>query len=188
MLTIGHSTLPIEIFLGALRQNGVECLVDIRTVPRSRFNPQFGTEQLSRSIQQAGMEYLWMRELGGLRHPRPDSINMGWRNTSFRGYADYMQTGPFAEALARLIAMDCERTAAIMCSEAVPWRCHRSLVGDALLVHGCTVEDIFVAANGTATRKPHKLTPFAQVEGQRLWYPPEPASQPELPLTAGKTI
>jgi uncharacterized protein (DUF488 family) len=188
MFTIGHSTLPIEIFLGALRQNGVERLIDIRTVPKSRFNPQFGTEQLAHSLKNAGIEYLWMRELGGLRHSHRDSINTGWRNASFRGYADYMQTEPFAEAMEKLIALDGEQPSAIMCSEAVPWRCHRSLVGDALLVRDRSVEDIYVAANGATHRKPHKLTPFAHVEGTRLWYPPEIGAQADLPLAADKTV
>ena len=110
-------------------------LVDVRTIPRSRHNPQFGSEELSSSLRSAAIQYRWMQSLGGLRHSRKDSINMGWHNTSFRGYADYMQTDAFAAALKELMAMDGETTVAIMCSEAVPWRCHRSLIGDALLVH-----------------------------------------------------
>ena len=172
MLTIGHSTLPIDIFLQALRDNGVALLVDVRTIPRSRHNPQFGMEELSASLHSAGIEYRWMQTLGGLRHARKDSINMGWRNTSFRGYADYMQTEAFTEALQELMSLD-GQTTAILCSEAVPWRCHRSLIGDALLVHAHSVEDIFVSAAGKSHRKPHTLTPFARVEGTRLWYPEE---------------
>jgi|SRR6185437_6378304 len=184
MLTIGHSTLPIEVFLNALKENGVQLLVDVRTIPRSRHNPQFGTEELSASLRAKDIDYRWMRELGGLRHARRDSINMGWRNTSFRGYADYMQTEEFAAALAGLIALDEKQTAAIMCSEAVPWRCHRSLIGDALLVRHRQVEDIFVtAATGATHRKPHTLTSFAQVEGTRIWYQGD-AVQQELPLKA----
>ncbi len=183
MLTIGHSTLPIDIFLHALRENSVTLLIDVRTIPRSRHNPQFGMEELRASLRSSGIEYRWMKSLGGLRHARKDSINMGWRNTSFRGYADYMQTGEFSEALAELMALDEKGAATILCSEAVPWRCHRSLIGDALRVHGREVEDIFVAASGATHRKPHELTGFARVEGARLWYPGD-AAQQELPLTA----
>jgi uncharacterized protein (DUF488 family) len=171
MLTIGHSTLPIDIFIRALKENSVGLLVDVRTVPRSRHNPQFGTEALASSLRDAGIEYCWMQSLGGLRHPRKDSINVGWRNDSFRGYADYMQTPEFAEALRDLVALENEATVAIMCSEAVPWRCHRSLIGDALLVHNRAVEDIFVSPAGKTNRKPHKLTQFARVENGKLWYP-----------------
>jgi uncharacterized protein (DUF488 family) len=176
MLTIGHSTLAIEMFLRALHENGVRQLLDVRTIPQSRHNPQFGREALSASLQEAGIEYRWMKDLGGLRHAKKDSINPGWRNTSFRGYADYMQTDAFDEALKDLLKLD-GATTVMMCSEAVPWRCHRSLIGDALLVHGHSVEDIFVSAAAKSSRKAHTLTSFAQVEGTRLWYPAEP----ELP-------
>ncbi len=179
MLTIGHSTLAIDVFLGALKDNGVRLLVDVRTIPQSRFNPQFGTDRLSASLHSAGIEYRWMQALGGLRKARKDSINTGWRNANFRGYADAMQTEAFQAALHELMELDANGATAIMCSEAVPWRCHRSLIGDALLVHGHAVEDIFVAATGKSHRKPHMLTPFARVEGTRLWYPGEP----ELPLS-----
>ncbi|HUV95962.1 MAG TPA: DUF488 domain-containing protein [Acidobacteriaceae bacterium] len=177
MFTIGHSTLAIEVFLRALQDNGVTLLVDVRTIPQSRHNPQFGREALSASLRAAGIEYRWMRSLGGLRKAQKDSINTGWRNASFRGYADYMQTEAFQEALQELMELEKEATVTIMCSEAVPWRCHRSLIGDALLVRGHSVEDIFVAATGKSHRKPHALTSFARVEGTRLWYPGEP----ELP-------
>jgi len=178
MLTIGHSTLPIDIFIQALQENGVALLVDVRTIPRSRHNPQFGMEELAASLHAAEIRYRWMQSLGGLRHSRKDSINMGWHNTSFRGYADYMQTDAFATALKELMALDEETTVAIMCSEAVPWRCHRSLIGDALLVNEHTVDDIFVPTAGKSHRKPHTLTTFARVQGTRLWYP----EQPTLPL------
>lgn len=174
MLTIGHSTLPIEVFLRALQDNGITLLVDVRTIPQSRHNPQFGMEALSASVRSVGIEYRWMQALGGLRHARKDSINTGWRNASFRGYADYMQTEAFQEALKGLIAVDEKSAAAIMCSEAVPWRCHRSLIGDALLVHKHSVEDIFVTAAGKSHRKPHTLTTFARFKGTRLWYPGDP--------------
>ncbi len=171
MLTIGHSTLPIDVFLQSLRDNQVALLVDVRTIPRSRHNPQFGIEELSASLRSSGIDYRWMQALGGLRHPRKDSINLGWRNLNFRGYADHMQTEAFAEALRELLLMDDAQTSVIMCSEAVPWRCHRSLIGDALLVHEHPVEDIFVTSAGKSQRKPHILTPFARVDGTRLWYP-----------------
>lgn len=173
MFTIGHSTLPIELFLRTLKENDVTLLVDVRTIPQSRHNPQFGMEKLSASLRSAGIEYRWMQELGGLRRAQKNSINMGWRNSSFRGYADYMQTEAFANALEDLRGLDMQTRAAILCSEAVPWRCHRSLIGDALLVHRHSVEDIYVSAAGKSHRKPHSLTPFARVEGTRLWYPEE---------------
>jgi uncharacterized protein (DUF488 family) len=119
-----------------------------------------------------GIEYRWYRALGGLRHPRKDSINTGWRNTSFRGYADYMQTAEFAAAVDELASAPHEHTA-LMCAEAVPWRCHRSLVADALAVRGIAVEDITYTAQGKSRRAPHKLTPFARVEAGQLWYPAE---------------
>jgi len=186
MLTVGHSTLPIEVFQHALQENGVRLLVDVRTIPKSRHNPQFGGEVLAASLQSSSIAYRWMPELGGLRHARKDSINTGWRNASFRGYADYMQTDAFAGALGELLALDEATAAAIMCSEAVPWRCHRSLIGDALLVHGHAVEDIFVSPAGKTHRRPHAMTSFARVEGARIWYPAELAQQ-ELPLAEPKT-
>ena len=173
MLTIGHSTLPIEIFLAILRDNGVRVLADIRTVPKSRHNPQFAQENLAPALKAAGIDYRWHRDLGGLRHARKDSINTGWRNASFRGYADYMQTPEFAAALSELMKDAPQAHTALMCAEAVPWRCHRSLVADALTAHGVAVEDITYTAKGNSRREPHKLTPFARVEGERLWYPAE---------------
>jgi len=172
MLTIGHSTLPIEIFLGILQHQECRMLIDIRTVPRSRHNPQFEQNELADSLGSVQIGYQWMRNLGGLRHPRKDSINYGWRNHSFRGYADYMQTTEFARAIEELLTFPEEGTV-LMCAEAVPWRCHRSLVGDALLARGISVEDIFYDAKGKSHRKPHALTPFARVDGQRVWYPPK---------------
>lgn len=174
MLTLGHSTLPIEIFLNVLRQNDCSTLVDVRTIPRSRHNPQFARENLEASLQQAGIAYLWMQDLGGLRHARKDSCNMAWKNPSFRGYADYMQTAPFAEALTRLmeIRQSCApQECVILCAEAVPWRCHRSLIADALLARGVATRHILVSPNGTSVSKPHGLTPFARVEETRVTYP-----------------
>jgi uncharacterized protein (DUF488 family) len=176
MLTIGHSTLPIDTFLSILRENEVRVLADIRTVPRSRHNPQFAQENLKPTLEEAGIKYHWFRDLGGLRHTRKDSINVGWRNTSFRGYADYMQTPEFAAALDDLLKFAPQAHTAIMCAEAVPWRCHRSLVADALTVRGIPVEEITYSANGKSRRQPHKMISFAHVEDGRLWYPAE-ASQ-----------
>src|SRR5580698_4270049 len=118
MLTIGHSTLAIEVFVRALQDNGVALLVDVRTIPQSRHNPQFGREALSASLRAAGIEYRWMPSLGGLRHARKESVNTGWRNVNFRGYADYMETEAFQEALQELIELEKKSTVAIMCSEA----------------------------------------------------------------------
>ncbi|HVW78885.1 MAG TPA: DUF488 domain-containing protein [Alloacidobacterium sp.] len=173
MLTIGHSTLPIEVFLGILRENGVRWLVDIRTIPKSRHNPQFVQENLQKSLENAHIFYRWQKSLGGLRHARKDSINTGWRNGSFRGYADYMQTSAFAAALDELLSASPQEQTAIMCAEAVPWRCHRSLVADALLVRNIPVEDIYYDAKGHSRRQPHKLISFARVKNGRLWYPAE---------------
>lgn len=138
-------------------------------MPRSRHNPQFSQENLPASLQAAGIRYRHFPALGGLRKPQPDSTNSGWRNASFRGYADYMQTPQFEQALRQLIALAEEAPAAIMCAEAVPWRCHRSLIGDALLVHSITVLDILSAKEA----KPHTLTPFARVDGTQVTYPGE---------------
>jgi uncharacterized protein (DUF488 family) len=167
IFTVGHSTRPIEEFLSLLQVHGVELLVDIRAVPRSRTNPQFNRETLAESLHSAGSEYLHMPALGGLRQARDDSPNSGWKNASFRGYADYMQTPAFARAIDTLINLGAGKQVAIMCAEAVPWRCHRSLVADALIARGIAVEDILAATR----RQAHKLTPFARVEGTRVWYP-----------------
>jgi len=150
-----------------LRAHGVEQLIDIRTVPRSRRNPQFNREALPEPLAAAGIDYLHMPSLGGLRHARPDSPNTAWQNASFRGYADYMQTPEFTAAIEELIQLGSDKQTAIMCAEAVPWRCHRSLVGDALMARGIPVEDIMSATR----RQAHKLTPFARVDGTRVWYP-----------------
>lgn len=173
MLTIGHSTLPLEAFLGALRESGCKLLVDVRTIPRSRHNPQFAQENLPASLAAAGIGYLWMKELGGLRRPLKDSVNGAWKNASFRAYADYMQTQEFAEAVERLLALPQTEQLCLMCAEAVPWRCHRSMIADAVIARGHSVEDIFVGTNGTATRKAHLMTKFARVDGNRVWYPVE---------------
>jgi uncharacterized protein (DUF488 family) len=175
MMTVGHSTRSIEEFIRLLQLHGVTTLVDIRTVPRSRHNPQFNSDALPQSLAGAGIRYIHMPALGGLRHARPDSINTGWRNASFRGYADYMQTPAFAAALDELTALGRTVPTAIMCAESVPWRCHRSLVADALAARGIPVEHIM----SETSRKPHTLTRFARIEGARVTYPPE---QPGLDL------
>ena len=172
IFTVGHSTLPIDRFIALLQAYGIECLADIRTVPRSRHNPQFNGDTLASALGKDGIEYAPLPALGGLRRARKDSRNTGWRNESFRGYADYMQTDEFRAGLDHLIGMNGPRRVAIMCAEAVPWRCHRSLVADALGVRGIAVIEILSEKD----YRPHKLTPFALVEGTTITYPPEQAS------------
>ncbi len=169
VFTVGHSTLPIEQFIALLKTYGIQCLLDIRTVPKSRHNPQFNSQDLERSLAAAGIAYRAVPELGGLRHARKDSPNGGWRNKSFRGYADYMQTADFQKGLDLLMGLSATKRVAIMCAEAVPWRCHRSLVADALQVRGIAAVEILSATN----HRMHKLTPFAHVEGGQITYPPE---------------
>jgi uncharacterized protein (DUF488 family) len=178
IFTIGHSTLAIEVFVALLNAFGIALLVDIRTVPRSRHNPQFNSAALESALRAEAIEYVLLQGLGGLRHARKDSPNAGWRNKSFRGYADYMQTPEFEDALATLIQMSREKRVAIMCAEAVPWRCHRSLVADALAVRGVPVVEILSSSN----YRMHKLTPFARVKGTQITYPPE---QPSAPIPVG---
>ena len=168
IFTLGHSTLPFERFVALLKTYGIQLLVDIRTVPRSRHNPQFNDTALAGSLTAEHLEYVHLRALGGLRHTQKESPNTGWRNESFRGYADYMQTEAFQDALEALIQMSRQKHVAIMCAEAVPWRCHRSLVADALSVHGVPVVEIL----SESSYRMHKLTPFAHVEGTRITYPP----------------
>jgi len=167
ILTLGHSTRPIDEFLRLLTAHHVQVLADVRTVPRSRHNPQFEQRALAESLGRAGIEYRHMPELGGLRRPRPDSINTAWRNANFRGYADYMQTPAFESGIDTLVALAAERTIAVMCAEAVPWRCHRSLIADALLARAVDVREI-VSERST---RGHKLTQWARVSGDRVTYP-----------------
>ncbi len=168
MLTVGHSNRPLDEFLGLLKAHHVDLLVDVRTIPRSRHNPQFNTDDLGASLAEQGIAYEHMPGLGGLRHARRDSPNRGWKNLSFRGYADYMQTPEFEQHLQELIVLERSgRRAAIMCAESVPWRCHRSLIADALTVRGIPVFHIMSAS----TANPHKLTSFAHVDGARVTYP-----------------
>lgn len=169
IFTIGHSTHPIDEFIALLKNYGIEQLVDVRTVPKSRHVPQFNSEALADALGKQRIGYVHLKALGGLRHAKKDSINAGWRNASFRGYADYMATEEFAQGIDRLISLAKEKRTAIMCAEAVPWRCHRSLIGDALLVRGIFTEDIMSATS----IRPHKLTEFAEVDGQQITYPAE---------------
>jgi uncharacterized protein (DUF488 family) len=171
IFTLGHSTLPIERFIAILQIYGIERLVDIRTIPRSRHNPQFNGTALANSLTAQHLDFVHIKALGGLRHPRKDSPNTGWRNEGFRGFADYMQTAEFQDALQALMRMSHEKRVAIMCAEAVPWRCHRSLVADALCVRGVPVVEIL----SESSYRVHPLTPFAQVEGLRITYPPDQA-------------
>ncbi len=171
ILTIGHSTHALENFLEILRAHGVTRLVDIRTIPRSRRNPQFNQDLLSESLKHSAIDYVLIKQLGGLRHPKADSSNMGWRNSSFRGFADYMQTQEFATGLDQLIGLAQNSQAAIMCAEVLPWRCHRWLIADALLVRGVQVEHIMTIK----TRTKHSMTKFALVKDSQVTYPESPA-------------
>jgi uncharacterized protein (DUF488 family) len=166
VLTVGHSNRALADFLEMLKAHGVKVLVDVRTVPRSRYNPQFNREALPQPLAAEGIEYIHLPGLGGLRHPHKDSRNTGWRNLSFRGYADYMQTAEFDKHLDELLRLQ-DKHAAIMCAESVPWRCHRSMIADALTARGIPVRHIMSVAKST----PHKLTAFARVEGTRVRYP-----------------
>ncbi len=175
ILTIGHSTHPLEAFIKLLQAHGVTLVADVRTVPRSRRNPQFNRETLPEALKIAGIGYVHLPGLGGLRRPRIDSPNRGWRNPAFQGFADYMQTPEFAENLEALIQMAQRERLALMCAEAVPWRCHRSLIADALRVRGILVEHIM----GLRGRQPHRLTSFAQIRGPNLTYPEEEVPEQE---------
>jgi uncharacterized protein (DUF488 family) len=169
ILAIGHSTRPIEELVELLREAAVSIVADVRTVPRSRRNPQFESRALAVALRAAGIAYEHLPKLGGLRRPRKDSReNAAWLNASFRGYADHMQTPEFEEGLCQLRALAKEGPVALLCAEAVPWRCHRSLISDALLAHGVVVQHIL----GRGTPRPHRLTSFARVEGRRVTYPP----------------
>ena len=167
VLTIGHSTRPIEAFVGLLRAHHVTQLIDVRTVPRSRHNPQFNADALRDPLAAVNIGYEHAPGLGGFRRTTRDSPNAGWRNLSFRGYADYMQTTDFAADLAKLIKQARRVRVAIMCAEAVPWRCHRSLIADALVVHGVATCEI----TSPIRLQLHRLTSFARVRGQEITYP-----------------
>lgn len=165
--SVGHSTRAIDVFFRLLTSHGIERLADIRTIPQSRRHPQFGQAALAHAVSEAGMAYTHLRGLGGLRKPRPDSINTAWRHPGFRGYADYMQTPAFTDALAELIGLAQRERVAMMCAEAVPWRCHRQLVADALVARAVEVLEI----ESDTKARPHALTAWARVEEGRVWYP-----------------
>ncbi len=166
--TIGHSNRLLDTFLDLLQSNEIVRVLDVRTVPRSRQNPQFNQDALPASLDAVQISYTHLPGLGGLRHARADSPNSGWHNLSFRGYADYMQSTEFADNVQSVANLARTTRCVLMCAEAVPWRCHRSLIGDALLVRGIHVEDII----GPKGRKPHVLTAFAHVDGTQVTYPP----------------
>ena len=166
VFTIGHSTHTLQFFLELLRAHGIKRVIDVRRIPRSRYNPEFNQETLPAKLRSARIGYVHLRKLGGLRHARRDSLNMGWRNTSFRGFADYMQTADFEKGLHRLLKLAKQKKCVLMCAEAVPWRCHRSLIADALVVRHVRVADII----GKRSRV-HLLTPFAHVQGNHITYP-----------------
>ncbi|MHC1740123.1 MAG: DUF488 family protein [Anaerolineaceae bacterium] len=168
--TIGHSTHPIDEFIRILTSFNIEEVVDVRTIPRSRYNPQFDEDELQKKLIDNAIAYIRLAGLGGLRHTIKTSTNTAWKNASFRGFADYMQTPDFIVALDELIDIAKEKRVAIMCAEALPWRCHRSLIGDALLIRNITVEDIF----NEKTSKQHSLTPWAKVSGTQITYPGPP--------------
>jgi uncharacterized protein (DUF488 family) len=182
VLTIGHSTRTLDEFIALLKAHAVTFVVDVRTIPRSRHNPQFNRDSLPDSLKKAGIGYVHMPGLGGLRHAKHDSINAGWRNASFRGYADYMQTPEFEKQIEELIQLAREHRIALMCAEALPWRCHRSLIGDALTVRGIRTEDIM----SLTQCRLHTLTPFAHVRCSTVTYPAENSSRAKKKISTGK--
>lgn len=165
--TVGHSTRTIEDFIALMKVYKIKIVVDVRTIAGSAYNPQYNQENLEKSLQSSNISYMRLEKLGGLRHTTKESINTGWKNLSFRGYADYMQTPEFTEGIQELIAIAAKKQSVIMCAEAVPWRCHRSLIGDALVVRKISVKDIL----SEKSCKPHTLTPFAHVIGDTITYP-----------------
>lgn len=181
VFTIGHSTRELAEFIHLLQAHGVTKIADVRSVPRSRHNPQFNHDTLPDALQTAGIGYVHLPGLGGLRHTRADSPNLAWRNASFRGFADYMQTDEFAENLEQLIELARQEHLTLMCAEAVPWRCHRPLIADALTVRGIPVEDIMSATH----RQLHTLTPWARVDGSRITYPAETPASPPAEVDSG---
>lgn len=173
VFTIGHSTRAIDEFIDLLKKNKIKQLIDIRSIPGSRHNPQYGQQALEESLKQAGIDYIYIKELGGLRKSSQGELNDGWHNKSFRNYADYMQTEEFAEGLQQLLGLAKKEIVAIMCAEALPWRCHRSLVSDALLAHNVPVCEIIDQKN----IREHKLTSFAVIEGKKITYPKSAISE-----------
>lgn len=177
MYTIGHSNKPLAQFIGLLKAHGIKQVVDVRTIPKSRHNPQFNKFDLAKSLRNTGIGYRHMKAFGGLRHARKDSANLGWENLSFRGFADYMQTPEFLKAISRLGAIALKKRTAIMCAEAVPWRCHRSLISDALTKGHWKVLHIM----SVKTAKQHKLTSFLSMRKGMILYPRRRISIPDIP-------
>jgi uncharacterized protein (DUF488 family) len=165
--TIGHSTHPIEKFIEMLKAHDIELLADVRTIPKSRHNPQYGSNTLAAGLKDHQIAYVHLAGLGGLRHAKKDSVNLGWENASFRGFADYMETEGFEKGLSELMEIAGKQRTAILCAEALPWRCHRSLIADALLVRGIEVKHIM----SKTSAKEHVLTPWAVVSGVMITYP-----------------
>jgi uncharacterized protein (DUF488 family) len=165
--TIGHSTRTIDEFIELIKTYSISLLIDVRTIPRSRHNPQFNKEILLNTLKTHSIKYIHIPEIGGLRRPKHDSINLAWKNIGFRGYADYMQTQEFTDNLLKILALSRENSLALMCAEALPWRCHRSLISDALVVRHVKVEHIISLNNCLS----HELSEWAKVEGNQISYP-----------------
>lgn len=164
--TVGHSTRPLDEFLALLARHGIGAVADVRRYPESRRHPQFGRLALAKALASAGLDYLWIPDLGGRRPAHPDSPHVGWREPGFRGYADHMGSAEFEAGLRRLLALAARRPTAILCAEAVPWRCHRQLVSDALVARGIDVRHV----TGPGEPSAHRLTAFARRDGTRLVY------------------
>ena len=167
VLTIGHSTRTLEEFVQLLETYHITLLMDVRSVPRSRHNPQFNKETLPDTLKHHNIRYIHMPEIGGLRHSKHESLNTAWKNSGFRGYADYMQTQEFTDNLLKIVSLARENHLALMCAEALPWRCHRSLISDALVIRHIKVEHI-ISKDSTIS---HRLNEMAHVEGTKITYP-----------------
>jgi uncharacterized protein (DUF488 family) len=174
--TIGHSTRSLENFLAMLRAHGIGLVVDVRRYPVSRRHPHFNAAALARRLESCGIAYRGLAALGGRRPPQPGSQNLGWRNAGFRGYADYMLTEPFQQAVSELLAQTSRLRTAVLCAEAVPWRCHRTLIADAVVSRGWQVHHIL----DEHQTEPHALSAFAKIEDGRITYPATRESQPDL--------
>jgi uncharacterized protein (DUF488 family) len=166
LYTIGHSTRPLEEFIALLRAHAITAVADVRRFPASRRHPHFGRERLAEALAAEHVAYVWIEALGGRRRARPDSPHTAWTNDAFRAYADHMDTPEFAHALAELLALARTHVPAVLCAEAVPWRCHRQLVADALVARGHEVRHVL----GLDAAPPHRMTAFARVDGARIRY------------------
>ena len=176
--TIGHSTRTLEEFVLLLKTYEVTMILDVRSIPRSRHNPQFNKETLPNTLKPHNIKYFHMPDIGGLRRPKQDSVNLAWKSSTFRGYADYMQTKEFTDDLLKIIALAKENRLALMCAEALPWRCHRSLISDALVIRHIKVEHIISPTSCIN----HQLNEMAQVEGTRITYPLFTKEKPQRTL------